>query len=680
MPHSHLRIRTGARRFTAAMTGLALAVLGLVAAVAPARAAGGVPRPDHVVIVIFENTTASTIYGNSQAPYFNHLAATGAEFTNAHAIEHPSEPNYLDLFSGSNQGVTDDSCPHTFSTDNEAAQLINAGLTFTGYAEDLPSAGSTVCTSGNYARKHNPWVNFTNVPAADNQPFSAFPTDFTQLPTLSWVVPNLCDDIHDCSVSTGDTWLKNNLDAYVQWANAHNSLLITTFDENDGASGNNIATIFNGQMVKQGSYGENIDHFSVLRTIEDMYGLPYAGSASSATSISDVWNAGGAETVSVSNPGNQASTQNTAISPVQIQGTDSAGKTLTYSATGLPSGLSISGSGQITGTPTGTGTSTVTVTASSGTASGSTSFTWTVNAQSGGGGIVNGGFETGDLSGWTTTGTASAVNTGAHSGTYAARLGATTATNGDSTAAQTFTAPSGSTQLSFWYNVTCPDTVQYDWATATLADTTAGTTTTALAKTCTPSSGWTQVSAPVTAGHSYTLTLASHDDNYAGDPTYTLFDDVAFSSSAPPPPNPISNGGFETGNLSGWTTTGTTSAVSGGAHSGTYAARLGATTATNGDSTAAQTFTAADGGTLSLWYDLTCPDTVQYDWATVTVKDNTANTTATLLPKTCVANSGWTKLTSAVTANHSYTLTLVSHDDNYSGDPTSTMYDDVSVG
>ncbi|WP_425558640.1 hypothetical protein [Catenulispora subtropica] len=144
--------------------------------------------------------------------------------------------------------------------------------------------------------------------------------------------------------------------------------------------------------------------------------------------------------------------------------------------------------------------------------------------------MVNGGFETGDLSSWTTSGAGSSiVSSGAHSGAYAARLGGTTPTNGDSSAAQSFTAPSGSSKVSFWYNVTCPDTVTYDWATATLRDNTAGTTTTVLAKTCVSSSGWKQVTASITAGHSYTLTLTSHDDNYAGDPTYTLFDDVAAS-------------------------------------------------------------------------------------------------------------------------------------------------------
>jgi hypothetical protein len=91
---------------------------------------------------------------------------------------------------------------------------------------------------------------------------------------------------------------------------------------------------------------------------------------------------GGTETVSVTNPGNQNSTVNTAISNLQISATDSSGKALTYSATGLPAGLAISSSGLISGTPTATGTSSVTVTATSGTASGSTSFTWTVNPAS----------------------------------------------------------------------------------------------------------------------------------------------------------------------------------------------------------------------------------------------------------------------------------------------------------
>ncbi|MFE9448054.1 exo-alpha-sialidase [Streptomyces sp. NPDC006739] len=149
--------------------------------------------------------------------------------------------------------------------------------------------------------------------------------------------------------------------------------------------------------------------------------------------------------------------------------------------------------------------------------------------------VANGGFESGSLTGWTSAGTTAVAGSGAHDGTYAARVGGTSPTNGDSSIAQTFTAPSGATQLSFWYSVTCPDTVNYDWATATLADTTAGTTTTVLAKTCTNGQGWKQIASSVTAGHSYKLTLISHDDDYAGDATYTLYDDVSFTTATPPP-------------------------------------------------------------------------------------------------------------------------------------------------
>ncbi|MEU4250644.1 alkaline phosphatase family protein [Amycolatopsis sp. NPDC026612] len=253
-------------------------------------AATAVPAFDHIVLVMFENKKFSSINGSSSAPYFNTLASQSAKFTNSFAITHPSQPNYVALFSGATQGVTDDTCPANLGAKaNLGQQLIGAGKTFTGYSEAMPSDGYTGCSSGTYRRKHNSWVDFSNVPAASNVQFSSFPTDFTRLPAVSFVTPDMCNDMHDCSIGTGDTWLKNHLDAYAQWAKAHNSLLITTFDEDSGTSVNQIFTTFTGANVKVGSYSESINHYTVLRTIEASAGLPGIGNAASKSPILDVW-------------------------------------------------------------------------------------------------------------------------------------------------------------------------------------------------------------------------------------------------------------------------------------------------------------------------------------------------------------------------------------------------------
>ncbi|MFL6022869.1 MAG: alkaline phosphatase family protein [Marmoricola sp.] len=274
------------------------ATLGASSSPATAAGAAALPKYDHVVLAIFENEAQSQIFGSANAPYLTGLANQGANFTQSYAIEHPSQPNYLDLFSGSNQSVTSDACPQSFSADNLGHQLISAGKTFVGYSENLPATGSTACSSsdGLYQRKHAPWVNFTDLNQSSvSKPYTAFPTDFSTLPTFSFVTPNMCDDMHDCSVSTGDTWAKNHLDAYAQWAKTHNSLLIVTFDEDDRNHGNQIETAFIGAHVKVGSYSEHIDHYTVLRTLEDMYGLPALGGAASRASIADVWDSAPAQ-------------------------------------------------------------------------------------------------------------------------------------------------------------------------------------------------------------------------------------------------------------------------------------------------------------------------------------------------------------------------------------------------
>jgi len=256
------------------------------------------PRPDHIVMVIEENHSYSQIIDSPNAPYINRLAAQGAVFTQSFGATYPSQPNYLALFSGSTQGITDNSCPHTFTTPNLGHALLAAGLTFTGYSEDLPSVGSLVCSVELYARKHNPWVNWqdsaTNgLPATANVPLTSFPTDYTTLPTVSVIVPNQVNDMHHGkdpdTIQTGDRWLQEHLDAYVQWAQHHNSLLIVTWDEDNKKENNRIATLFVGPMVQAGRYDQRITHDNVLRTIEDLYGLSHSGATADAAPIAKIW-------------------------------------------------------------------------------------------------------------------------------------------------------------------------------------------------------------------------------------------------------------------------------------------------------------------------------------------------------------------------------------------------------
>jgi hypothetical protein len=232
-------------------------------------------------------------------------------------------------------------------------------------------------------------------------------------------------------------------------------------------------------------------------------------------------------TLSVAPGGANATTVNTAV----VSGT---AESVSLTVSGAPAGVTASLASNVV---TAGASTTLNVTVASTATPGSYSLTVTGTSPSithsavlsltitsaGGTGIVNGGFESGALSPWTASGTV-AVGGPAHTGSYSAVLGSTSPTKGDSSITQTFVA--GGPTLSFFYNVTCPDKVRHDWATVTLKDVTTGATRTLLTKTCTLGAGWKMVSSSLTAGHKYTLTLVSHDDDTPGDPTYTLYDDV----------------------------------------------------------------------------------------------------------------------------------------------------------
>jgi phosphatidylinositol-3-phosphatase len=263
----------------------------------------GLPLLNKIVVVIGENTLASSVFGNTtDAPYINSLAKRGAAFTESYAIEHPSQPNYFDLFSGSNQGVTHNNVPsQRFTTPNLGAELFAAGKKYCSYSEDMPYTGFDGASSGLYVRRHNPTPNWTGtgenqIPDSTNKPFTDFPSDYSLLPDVSFVIPNLCNDGHDNCLPLNnrtkqfDQWIENKLADFADWAKKNNSLLIITYDEDDFTDENKIATVFYGAHVKTGTYSKKIDHFNVLRTIEELMNLKtHAGKAAEAEPIDFCW-------------------------------------------------------------------------------------------------------------------------------------------------------------------------------------------------------------------------------------------------------------------------------------------------------------------------------------------------------------------------------------------------------
>ena len=261
-------------------------------AFAPTSLAAPLPRPDHVVVVIEENRSFEQIMDKRHSDSYIHaLAKRGMLFTQSYGVTHPSQPNYLALFSGATQGITSNACPYTFDSDNLASALQDKGLSFASYAESLPAAGDGICSTGAYMRKHNPLVNWqgTRLPAAMNLRFSDFPADFSRLPTVSFVIPNQDNDMHDGSFEAADDWLKTHIEPYVQWAGKHNSLLILTCDEDNYLNNNHIFTLLTGPIVKSGSDNQAINHYNVLRTLLDFYTLPAVGASSTAAPIHSVW-------------------------------------------------------------------------------------------------------------------------------------------------------------------------------------------------------------------------------------------------------------------------------------------------------------------------------------------------------------------------------------------------------
>jgi hypothetical protein len=230
-----------------------------------------VPGYSHIVVVVEENHGYHQIIGNSNAPYIESLVDGGELLTNYHAISHPSEPNYFAMYAGSTFGVTNDNLHH--EPDPTLATILQgAGKSFIGYVEEV-----------NSDMNHSPWEYFPEGKTVERS-FITFPTtDFSSLPTVSFVIPNPYHDMHSASISSGDDWLRDNLNSYARWAKSHNSLLVVTWDENAGAAGNDVATILYGAHIAPGSTnGTHYDHYDLLSTLlaaSDLTGPRHAASA-----------------------------------------------------------------------------------------------------------------------------------------------------------------------------------------------------------------------------------------------------------------------------------------------------------------------------------------------------------------------------------------------------------------
>jgi acid phosphatase len=283
-----------ARRWTRSAGRLVLPV-ALAAALTPRPAAAQiVPRMDHVMIVVMENHSYDQV---RTLPYTSTLISTYTSFSQSYAVSHPSQPNYLALWAASLLGISDDNCPPAgspYSAPNLGSSCEAAGVTWKSYCENLPSVGSTVCVSSDnsYKRKHHPCPDFSNLNHTRESTYGQLATDIAAgtLPALSFVVPNMCDDMHDCSTSVGDTWLSNNLPAMIA-AVGPRGLVILTWDEDDKSSANHILTVFAGPTVKSNYVSsQTITHYTVVRTICDALGISTFANAASATPPSDVWN------------------------------------------------------------------------------------------------------------------------------------------------------------------------------------------------------------------------------------------------------------------------------------------------------------------------------------------------------------------------------------------------------
>ena len=279
---------------------VAVAAVVLCTALGGERTTAAAPSAPHVMLIVEENRDYPSVIGSGDAPYINALANRYGLATASYAQARPSLPNYLTLLSGSTQGVTDDGTGYTFAAPTLVDQLAQHGFTWRAYMESMPSACYGGATSGEYAKKHDPFMYFSSITGNPSQcqnvvPLASLSAELSSAtaPDFVWVTPNLCDDGHDCSTTTADSWLAANVQPVLSsdWFR-HNGVVILTWDEGtvstgccNGAYGGHIATIVvTARSQPHTATAAAVDHAGTLRTIEDRYGLAPLGDAACACS------------------------------------------------------------------------------------------------------------------------------------------------------------------------------------------------------------------------------------------------------------------------------------------------------------------------------------------------------------------------------------------------------------
>ena len=264
---------------------------------------------DHIYLIMMENKESTQIIGSGHAPYINSLIQQYGVAKNYTGVTHPSQPNYLALWAGSTFGVSDDSI-HNLTGMTLADQLEAANMTWRLYAENYPvgtsNAAPTCYTAananggtdggGSYARKHNPAISFTNL-SGDLQRCSQHITNLSHFDAaaanFSFIVPNLCHDMHDCPVQQGDSWLQQWLPANIlntsTWKNSNCVVFITWDEGNSTNGGGGIVPLIVVSHRTPAGYVSNApyNHYSLLHTIEDAWGLSCLRDACQASDLNE---------------------------------------------------------------------------------------------------------------------------------------------------------------------------------------------------------------------------------------------------------------------------------------------------------------------------------------------------------------------------------------------------------